>query len=217
MSISNHPWGGLDDRSYFFPLVESLDASHKILVSFGNATISPHFQWIFSISYEGNLDSISTTILINISTKPGVMENILIRDYFTPDEINTYTSLFKELCDSFAWSYDEMTNIDPQIFQHKIKTYLGAKPIRMKLQLISPRKVASIKAKFQKILDVGFIYLVPLTEWVSNHVPVDKKQGTILVCVYYYDLNLACPKENYPTPFIDQMLNACDGNVIFYG
>ncbi|WP_208081288.1 hypothetical protein, partial [Bacteroides uniformis] len=70
-----------------------------------------------------------------------------------------------------------------------------------------PRKAAAIKAEVEKLLNAGFIYPIPLTEWVSNIVPVDKKQGTIRVCVDYRDINQACPKEKYPTPFIDQMID----------
>ena len=36
-----------------------------------------------------------------------------------------------------------------------------------------------------------------------------KKQGTIRVCVDYRDVNHACPKYNYPTPFIDQIIDDC--------
>ena len=41
-----------------------------------------------------------------------------------------------------------------------------------------PRKVATIKGEVEKLLRPGFIYLIPLTKWVSNIAPVDKKQGT---------------------------------------
>ena len=41
-----------------------------------------------------------------------------------------------------------------------------------------------------------------------------KKQGTIHICVDYQDLNRACPKDNYLTPFIDQMIDNCVGSVI---
>jgi hypothetical protein len=64
-------------------------------------------------------------------------------------------------------------------------------------------------------LKSGFIYPVPLTEWVSNIIPVTKKQGTIRVFVDYRDLNKACPKDNYPTPFIDQIIDNCVESVIF--
>ena len=39
-----------------------------------------------------------------------------------------------------------------------------------------------------------------------------KKQGTIHVCTDFRDLNKACPKENYPTPFIDHVIDACAGH-----
>jgi hypothetical protein len=73
----------------------------------------------------------------------------------------------------------------------------------------------TIKAEVEKLLKSGFIYPVPLTEWVSNIVLVTKKQGTIRVYVDYRDLNKDCPKDNYPTPFIDQIIDNCAGSVIF--
>jgi hypothetical protein len=54
-----------------------------------------------------------------------------------------------------------------------------------------------------------------LTEWVSNPVPVNKKQGTIHVCMEFCDLNKACPKDNFPTPFIDQIVDECAGCEVF--
>lgn len=62
---------------------------------------------------------------------------------------------------------------------------------------------------------MGFIYPVPLTEWFSNLSLVDKKQGTICVCIDFRDLNKPCPKDNFPTPFIDQIIDDCAGNEVF--
>jgi hypothetical protein len=67
----------------------------------------------------------------------------------------------------------------------------------------------------KKLLKYGFIYSVPPNEWVSKIVPVTKKQGTICVCVNYKDLNKDFPKGNYPTPFIDQIIDNCTESVIF--
>jgi hypothetical protein len=108
-----------------------------------------------------------------------------------------------------------MPGIDPRIVEHEIRTYLDAKPVRQCLRAVNPRKAPAIKAEVEKLLNVGFIYPVPLTEWVSNPVPVNKKQGTIRVCMDFRDLNKACPKDNFPTPFIDQILDECAGSEIF--
>ena len=74
----------------------------------------------------------------------------------------------------------------------------------------------AIKEEVDKLLQDGFIYPVPLTKWVSNPVPIIKKQGTIRVCFDYRDLNKACPKDNYPTPFIDQIIDDCADCEVFY-
>ena len=79
---------------------------------------------------EGNMENISTTIPINISINPDVVENIHISANCSLEEIAIYTSLFKEFCDVFAWSYEEMPGIDPSIVEHEIRTYPDAKPVR---------------------------------------------------------------------------------------
>jgi hypothetical protein len=56
--------------------------------------------------------------------------NIYIDADCSLEEIMIYIKLFKEFCDIFAWSYEEMPGIDPQIVEHDIKTYLDAKPVR---------------------------------------------------------------------------------------
>ena len=122
---------------------------------------------------------ISVTIPVNISKDPNIIENIFIGAECSREEIQIYTELFKEYRDVFAWSYEEMPGIDPSIVQHEIKTYENAKPMRQKLRQVNPRKAATIKAEVEKLLKVGFIFPVPLTKWVLNPIPVDKKQGTI--------------------------------------
>ena len=121
---------------------------------------------------ELNLENISRMVPIDILVKPGIIENIHIGACCTEDEIQTYKALFQEFCDVFAWSYEEMPGIDPSIVVHEIKTYPDAKPIRQRLRQIHPRKFAAIKAEVEKLLHAGFIYPIPLTDWVSNIVPV---------------------------------------------
>jgi hypothetical protein len=108
-----------------------------------------------------------------------------------------------------------MSVINPRIVEHEIKTYLDPKHVRHCLRAVNPRKAPAIKAKVEKQLNIGFIYLVPLIEWVSNLVLVDKNQGTICVCMDFRDLNKACPKDNFPTPFIDQILDKCTRSEVF--
>ena len=78
-----------------------------------------------------------------------------------------------------------------------------------------PGFVVVIKEEVERLLKAGFIYPIPLIEWVSNIVPVNKKHGTIRVCIDFRDLNWACPKYNFPTAYIDQIIDNCARSVIF--
>jgi hypothetical protein len=62
-------------------------------------TVLESAQDVFS---EGNLSNISPMISIDISVKPGIIENVHIGASCSPDEIVTYASLFKEFRDIFA-------------------------------------------------------------------------------------------------------------------
>ena len=80
---------------------------------------------------------------------------------------------------------------------------------------MNPRKAPAFKVEIEKLLKAGFIYLIPLTEWVSNPVLMEKKQRAISICTDFCDLNRSCPKDNFPTPFIDQILDECAGSEVF--
>ena len=73
----------------------------------------------------------------------------------------------------------------------------------------------TIKVEIEKLLKAGFIYPIPLMKWVSNPIPVDKKKGEIHICTNFPDLNRACPNDNFTTPFIDQILDECEGSKVF--
>ena len=45
-------------------------------------------------------------------------------------------------------------------------------------------------------------------EWLANVLVVPKKGGRWQVCVDYTDLNEACPKDSFPLPRINQIVDA---------
>ena len=49
-------------------------------------------------------------------------------------------------------------------------------------------------------------------EWLANIVVVKKKNGKWRVCVDFTDLNRACPKDSFPMPRIDQLVDAIVGH-----
>jgi hypothetical protein len=211
MTSLNKPWEDLHHMSYFLPELSRIEAGEFTVTMTGDHSCPINLLATHEIYDEGNMATIAETIPINISQNLGVVENIFVVADFSPEEIQIYMDLFKEFRDVFTWSYAEMPGIDPKIVEHEITTYPDVKPIRQKLHPVNPKKEVAIKIKVEKLLKAGFIYPIHLTQWVSNPVAVNKKQGTIPVCINFCDLNKACPKDNFPTPFIDQIIDECAG------
>ena len=66
------------------------------------------------------------------------------------------------------------------------------------------------------MLDAGFIRPCRYAEWISSVVPVQKKDGRWRVCVDFRDINRATPKDEYPMPVAETLINAAAGyNQIF--
>jgi hypothetical protein len=64
-------------------------------------------------------------------------------------------------------------------------------------------------------LNAGFLSTLTYLDWVANIVPVPKKDGKVQMCVDYRDLNRASPKDNFPLPHIDTLVDNTTTNVVF--
>nr|GMC49087.1 uncharacterized protein LOC109150426 [Ipomoea batatas] len=65
-----------------------------------------------------------------------------------------------------------------------------------------------------KLIEAGFIREVKYQTWISSIVLERKKNGQIRVCVDFRDLNVACPKDDFPLPITKLMINAVTGHEI---
>jgi hypothetical protein len=83
-----------------------------------------------AVYVEGNMETITEMIPIDIYRTHGIMENVFVRVDCSPKEIQIYTDLFKEFRNVFSWSYKEMPGIDPRIVEHEIMNYPDSKPVR---------------------------------------------------------------------------------------
>ncbi|KAL0439743.1 UNVERIFIED_CONTAM: Polyprotein P3 [Sesamum latifolium] len=57
----------------------------------------------------------------------------------------------------------------------------------------------------------GHIEEIQFPEWLSNVVLVPKPGGKWRMCIDFMDLNKACPKDFYPLPRIDQLVDSTSG------
>jgi hypothetical protein len=71
-----------------------------------------------------------------------------------------------------------------------------------------------VKKEIEKMLEARFIRPCRYVEWISSIVPVQKKDGRWRVCVDFRDLNRATPKDEYPIPIAETLINDAAGNKI---
>ncbi|GKU96467.1 hypothetical protein SLEP1_g9699 [Rubroshorea leprosula] len=114
--------------------------------------------------------------------------------------------------DVFAWTSADMPGIPTSVFQHKLSTNPLKKPVAQKRRLFGGERLKVIKEEVEKLLQAGFVRRVDYCEWVANPVLVKKANGKWRMCIDYTNLNDACPKDCYPMPNIDKLVEAASGN-----
>ncbi|KAM2045314.1 hypothetical protein ACFX1T_009523 [Malus domestica] len=137
---------------------------------------------------------------------------IFVSALLSVDEIEKYYQLLLEFKDVFAWTYKEMPGLDPIIAVHHLAVKPGTRPIKQTQRRYRSELIPQIEAEIDKLIEAGFIREVQYPKWISNIVIVLKKSGQIRVCVDFRDLNNACPKDDFPLPIIEIMVDATTGH-----
>ena len=132
------------------------------------------------------------------------------------DERDSLLRLLKSYLDVFEWSYEDMPGLDPSIVQHHLSLVPHARPVKKKLRRLHPLWSLQVKKEIQKQLSVGFILVVQYPRWLANVVPVPKKDGKVRVCVDFRNLNKASPKDDFPLPQIDMLVDSTTGHAMLY-
>ena len=103
-----------------------------------------------------------------------------------------------------------MPGLDPQVAMHRLNIKPDAKPVKQQQRRFRPDIMEATETKVNKLLECGFIREEHHPDWVASIVPVLKKTGKIRVYIYFRDLNMACPKDEFPLPITDVMIdNTC--------
>ena len=118
----------------------------------------------------------------------------------------------KKNIDVFAWSHEDMPGIDPSVITYRLNICLSFKPIQQKKRVFAPKRDDAIKEEVQKLMVAKFIREVYYLDWLANVVMVKKANGKWRMCVNFTDLNKACPKDSYPLPRIDQLVDSTAGH-----
>jgi hypothetical protein len=123
--------------------------------------------------------------------------------------------LLKEYKDCFAWDYSEMPGLDRSIVEHRLPIKPGFRPYKQPPRKIYKDEVlADVKKEVERLIEANFIRPCRYAEWISNIVPVYKKNGKMRICIDFRDLNRATPMDGYPMPVADLLVDAAAGHKV---
>ncbi|XP_074327402.1 uncharacterized protein LOC141665320 [Apium graveolens] len=104
--------------------------------------------------------------------------------------------------------------IYPKVMYHWLNIDPKHKGIQQKRRAVSEERVVALAEEVDRLLDVGLIRGSFYPEWLENPVLVKKPNGKWRTCVNFTDLNNACPKDSFPLPRIDQLVDATAGHAL---
>ena len=155
---------------------------------------------------------------------------MVISSQLTHDQEGKFLSVLKRHKTAFGWILKDIKGISPLICTHRIHLEENAKTTRQPQRRLNPHMKEVVKNEVLKLLDVGIIYPISDSKWVSPTQVVPKKSGITVVknkkgepiptripsswrmCIDYRKLNDATRKDHFPLPFLDQILERVAGH-----
>ena len=112
----------------------------------------------------------------------------------------------------FALKQENMGGVDPAVITHRLNVNTSFKPIKQKRRSFSPKRQKAINEEVGKLLQEKAIREVEYPEWLVNVVLVKKANDKWQLCIDFTNINRACPKDSFPLPRIDLIVDATAGH-----
>lgn len=101
-----------------------------------------------------------------------------------------------------------MPGLDPNVAVHRLAVSSQCRYVKQAPRRFRPELQVQINAEIDKLINAGFIREVQYPTWLASIVPVKKKNGQIRICIDFRDLNNACPKDEFPLPITELLVDA---------
>ena len=131
-----------------------------------------------------------------------------------PQEKEKLLAFLRRNIDVFAWNAYEALRVDPNFICHHLNVNPTILPRKQPPRHSSKEHSDVVNVEVNKLKQVRAIKEVFYSEWLANTVVVKKKKKNRKwqVCVDFTDLNKSCPKDPFPMPRIDQLVDATVGH-----
>jgi len=111
---------------------------------------------------------------IDNSDDPKDPKIVYMGDVLDDLERSKSTSILYRYSNIFAFKYQDIPSMDPNIVVHNIVTHHDTNPVKKKPHKVNPYKSLHIKYELQNLLDSKFIFPIDYPQWVSKMVPINK-------------------------------------------
>jgi ribonuclease HI len=138
-------------------------------------------------------------------------QTVIISEYLTSQDEEKLISYLSRNKDVFAWSALDLVGVSRTIIKHSLGIDPSVRPKKQRLRKMSDEKTEAAKAEVHRLLEANFIEPVAYPTWLTNVVMMQKKSGKWRMCIDFTSLNKACPKDNFPLPRIDKIVDCAAG------
>jgi hypothetical protein len=107
-----------------------------------------------------------------------------------------------------------MPGLDRSIVEHPLPIKPGYRPFQQGARQCKPEVLPDIKTEITRLLEAKFIRQCRYAEWISNVVPVYKKNGKLRACIDFRNLNKATLMDGYPMPMADVLVDVASGQKV---
>ena len=118
----------------------------------------------------------------------------------------------KKNVEVFAWKQEDKGGIDPAVITHKLNVIPTFKPVKQKRRSFAPERQKAINETVNKLLQARAIREVNYPDWLANVVLVKKENNKWRLSIDFTDVNRAWPKDSFPLPRIDLIVDATTGH-----
>jgi hypothetical protein len=133
---------------------------------------------------------------------------VLLGSQLSEEQEKNLTRFLFNNKDVFAWSANDLCGVNRDVIEHSLNVNPSFRPIKQRLRKMSDDKAESAQNEVKRLLSAGVIREVKCPEWLANTVMVKKANGKWRMCIDFTDLNKACPKDEFPLPRIDSLVDA---------
>jgi hypothetical protein len=138
-------------------------------------------------------------------------QTLVISEDLTSYDKEKLISCLSRNKDVFTWSALDLVGVSHIVIEHSLGIDPSVCPKKQRLCKMSDEKTEAAKAEVHRLLEANFIEPIAYPTWLANVVMVQKKSGKWRMCIDFTSLNKACPKDNFPLPRIDKIVDSAAG------